>query len=271
MDKLIITVAPTGSIPTKEMNPNVPVTPNEIAEDAARCLEAGASLVHLHAREDDGTNSTRLERFAEIDQAVAEAAPGMVRQISTGGRAGAGLDVRMPRLGLNPETASLTTGSVNFPNMIYENSPDLIEGLAREMVKRKIKPEMECFDGAMIPNAINLVARGLAAPPLHFNMVLGLPGALPATARNLVYMVEGLPPGSTWTVTGVGKAQLTMAVHAIVMGGHVRVGLEDNIWYTKGIPATNPMLVQRIVRLARELGREVADPDEAREILSLTS
>ncbi len=269
MDKLIITVAPTGSVPTKDMNPNLPITPAEIGADAARCQDAGASIIHIHAREDDGTNSTRRERFAEIVAAVEARAPRLIRQISTGGRAGAGLDVRLPRLELNPEMASLTTGSVNFPNMVYENPPDLIDGLAAEMKERGVKPEMECFDLSMISNADDLQRRGLAEAPLHFNLVMGLKGAITATARNLVFMVDSLPAGSSWCVSGMGRFQLPLAVHAILMGGHVRVGLEDNIWYVKGRLASNPELVERIVRLAKELGREVADPEEAREILSL--
>lgn len=270
MQKLIITVAPTGSVPTKDNNPNVPITPDEIAADAARCAEAGASIVHIHAREDDGTNTTRKERFAEIDAAVADRAPRMIRQISTGGRAGAGLDVRLPRLELNPEMASLTTGSINFPTSVYENSPQLVDGLAAEMKKRGIKPEMECFDLSMITNAIDLADRGLAERPLHFNLVMGLKGAVAGTARNLVFMADSLPAGSTWCVSGIARFQLPLAVHALLLGGHVRVGLEDNIWYAKGDPASNPRLVERIVRLARELGREVAEPDEARQLLSLT-
>lgn len=271
MDKLIITVAPTGSVPTKQMNPHLPVTPQEIGEDAARCLAAGASIVHLHAREDDGSNSTRLERFAEIDSAVAASAPEIIRQISTGGRAGSGLEARAPRLELNPEMASLTTGSVNFPNQVYENSPELIRRLAEIMAERGVRPEIECFDAAMIPNAVYMVDDGLLSAPVHFNLVMGLRGAIPASARNLVFMVDSLPAGSTWTVTGIGRHQLIMAVHAILMGGHVRVGLEDNIWYSQGVKASNTMLVERIVRLTGELGREVASPDEARRILSLPS
>jgi 3-keto-5-aminohexanoate cleavage enzyme len=165
--------------------------------------------------------------------------------------------------------ASLTTGSVNFRNSAYVNPPDLIEALAKEMHRLTIKPEMEIFDLSMINNAVVLADRSLADSPLHFNFVMGLQGAMPAKIEHLVHLSSGLPAESTWTVSGIGAAQLKMNLHAVLMGGHVRVGLEDNIYYKKGELATNERLVERIVRLSKELGREVATPDEARKILSL--
>ncbi len=268
MDKLVITVAPTGSIPTKEMNPHVPLTPAEIVEDCAACVEAGASVCHLHARDESGRPSGRPELFRRIVEDLRARTDAIV-QISTGGRAGAGLEERARRLEVGAEMASLTTGSVNFPEGVYANPRDLVEGLARRMKALGIKPEMEIFDVSMVEAAVDLVRKGLAETPLHFNFVLGLRGALPATVKNLLHLVETLPPGSTWTVSGIGRHQLPMAVHAILMGGHVRVGLEDNLYYRKGVLARNVDLVERIVRLARELGREVATPDEARGILGL--
>jgi 3-keto-5-aminohexanoate cleavage enzyme len=165
--------------------------------------------------------------------------------------------------------ASLSTGSVNFPNSAYVNPPDLIEALAEEMLRLEIKPEIEVFDLAMLHNALALLGKGLLKAPLHFNFVMGLKGAMPARIEHLVHLVGFLPKGSTWSISGVAAAQLPMAVHAILMGGHVRVGLEDNIYFKKGELATNAGLIERIVKISRILGREIATPDEAREILGL--
>lgn len=269
MDKLIITVAPTGSIPTRKMTPHVPITPEEILEDGIRCREAGAAVIHIHARNpQDESASPDYRIFERIYRGLKEKTD-LILQISTGGRAGMTYELRSERLKLCPEMASLTTGSVNFPTSIYENSPDLIDALAADMRKYGIKPEMEIFDTSMINNALDLFKRGLAAVPLHFDFVMGLKGAIPATVENLVHLRNSIPSDATWTVAGVGPAQLLMGAHAILMGGHVRVGLEDNIYYRRGEKATNPQLVARMVRLAGELGREVATPDEARRILSL--
>ena len=269
MKKLIITVAPNGSLPKKSQNPHVPITPSEIIETGIRCESAGASVIHVHARNPkDESPSTDYHLFEEIYNGLKERT-NLIIQISTGGRAGMSYEARCERLGLKPEMASLTTGSVNFPTSVYENSPDLIEALAKDMKKYGIKPEMEIFDLAMINNAVLLAKAGLAATPLHFDFVMGLRGAVPATMENLLFLKNTIPPDATWTVAGVGPAQLSMGAHAILMGGHVRVGLEDNIYYRKGQPAKNEELVDRMVRLSREFGRGVATPDEAREILSL--
>ncbi|MBW1681626.1 MAG: 3-keto-5-aminohexanoate cleavage protein [Deltaproteobacteria bacterium] len=269
MEKLIITVAPTGSLPTKKMTPHVPITPEEIIDTGIRCEEAGASILHIHARNPvDESASTDYALFREIYEGLREKTH-MILQISTGGRAGMAYEQRCERLRLKPEMASLTTGSVNFPDSVYENSPALIEALASDMSRLGIKPEMEIFDVSMISNALGLVDKGLAEPPLHFDFVMGLRGAIPASIENLVLLKNTIPPDATWTVAGIGPAQLTMGVHAILMGGHVRVGLEDNIYYRRGELATNEGLVERVVRLSRELGREVADADEARKILNL--
>jgi 3-keto-5-aminohexanoate cleavage enzyme len=268
MDKLIVTVAPTGSVPKKENNPNVPVIPAEIVECALRCEDAGASLLHIHVRDEQENPSDNPKLFEEVVEGL-RGRSSLIIQISTGGRAGTGLESRTARLAVRPEMASLTTGSVNFPNSAYVNPPDLVEGLAREMQRLNIKPEMEVFDLSMVYNALALREKGLAAEPLHFNFVMGLRGAVPAGITHLCYLRSVLPHGSTWTVSGIAAAQLRMGVHAILMGGHVRVGLEDNIYYRKGEKASNEQLVERIARLSRELGREVATPDEARAILHL--
>lgn len=240
MQKLIITVAPTGSVPTKKHTPHVPITPAEIVETGVRCERLGAAIIHVHARNPvDETPSTDFAVFEEIYSGLKDHT-NLIIQISTGGRAGMAYEQRNERLKLAPEMASLTTGSVNFPNSVYVNSPELIEDLAADMKGLGIKPEMEIFDVSMINNAMILVKKDLAKPPLHFDFVLGLKGALPATIDNLVHLKNFIPGGSTWTVAGIGPAQLPMAAHAILMGGHVRVGLEDNIYYRRGNwPPTN--------------------------------
>jgi 3-keto-5-aminohexanoate cleavage enzyme len=266
--KLIITVAPTGSVPKKVHTPHVPVTNDEIVADALRCEQAGAAILHVHTRDEHESPSDDPARFAEVVHAL-RGRTDLILQISTGGRAGVSYESRQKRLVADVEMASLTTGSVNFPHSAYVNPPELVEALAREMQRLAIKPEIEVFDLAMLHNGINLLEKGLVPAPLHVNFVMGLKGAMPARIEHLVHLTRFLPKGSTWSVSGVAAAQLPMAVHAILMGGHVRVGLEDNIYFRKGELATNQMLVERIVHISRILGREVATPAEARRILGL--
>ncbi len=269
MEKLIITVAPTGSVPTKKNNPNVPINPDEIIQNGIACEKSGASIIHIHARNPvDETASTDFQIFKEIFQGL-EQETNLILQISTGGRAGMEYEKRSERLRLKPEMASLTTGSVNFPSSVYANSPDLIKFLATDMKNYGIKPEIEVFDVSMIQNALDLANQGLIVQPIHFDFVMGLKGAIPATIENLVHLKHSIPPGSTWTVAGIGAFQLPMCVHAITMGGHARVGLEDCIYFQKGELASNEMLVDRMVRISHITGREVATPDEARKILGL--
>jgi 3-keto-5-aminohexanoate cleavage enzyme len=269
MDKLIITVAVTGSLPTKLVTPHVPITPEEIVRDGIACEAAGASVIHLHARDpQDESPATDFALFESMCHGI-QTKTRLITQISTGGRAGMAYEQRCERLKLKPEMASLTTGSVNFPNSVYQNSPGLIDALAADMQRYGIKPEMEIFDVSMISNATALLAKGLVAAPLHFDFVMGLKGAIPASVENLVHMRNTIPADATWTVAGIGRAQLVMTTHAILMGGHVRVGLEDNIYYRRGELATNAQLVERVVQLAKILGREIATPDEARQMLNL--
>lgn len=267
-EKLIITVAPTGSKPTKDHTPHVPITAEEIAADALRCEEAGASVLHIHTRDEEQKPSDDPRRFAGVIEALSGRTR-LILQVSTGGRAGVGLKSRLQRLSVGGEMASLTTGSVNFPNSAYVNPPDLVEALASEMKRLSIKPEIEVFDFSMLHNAVDLLERSLISAPVHFNFVMGLKGAMPARVEHLTHLVNFLPPGSTWGVSGVGAAQLPMAVYSLLMGGHVRVGLEDNIYFRKGELATNAGLVERIVQISRIVGRDVATPDEARGILGL--
>ncbi len=269
MEKLIITIAPTGSIPRKDKTPHVPVTVPEIVEDALRCEDQGAAIMHIHVRDEDENPSDDPELFTEVVDRL-RVRSNLILQVSTGGRAGTDLDSRLKRLAVKPEMASLTTGSVNFPNSAYINPPDLVDALAGEMSRLGVKPEMEIFDTSMINNAFMVRDKGLAETPLHFNFVLGLRGALPATIENLVFLRGLIPSDSTWTVSGIAAAQLSLGVHAVLMGGHWRVGLEDNIYLRRGELATNGGLVRRAVDISRQLGREAATPDEARQILGLS-
>jgi 3-keto-5-aminohexanoate cleavage enzyme len=273
MEKLIITIAPTGNVPTKEANPSTPITPDEIVEDIIKCWELGASVAHIHVRDKDGKPTCDREIYKEILEKLEAKGCNIITQLSTGARGGKeGVDPaewRGQMLDLNAEMASLSTGSSNFPTMVNSNSFELIEALAKKMYDNNIKPEIEAFDLGMIDNAIYLLKKGILKAPLHFNMVMNVLGSVRGTPRNLLHMVESIPPGSTFNVCGIGPAQVPMLTLSMLLGGHVRTGLEDTLLYEKGVPATNTMLVERVVRLAKELGRQIATPDEAREILGL--
>ncbi|MEW6673644.1 MAG: 3-keto-5-aminohexanoate cleavage protein [Thermodesulfobacteriota bacterium] len=269
MQKLIVTVALTGNVPTKAMNPHLPETAEEIAADVKRCLDAGASIFHMHARDAHGKPTLDISIIKENVRKVKTAAPQAILQLSTGARAGKDWEERVNPVRLLPEMASFTTGSNNMPNVIYENSPQFIEYLARIFQETGVKPEIEVFETGMINNALFLEKKKLLPPPLHFQFVLGVPGAMPGSVKNLLFLSESIPAGSTWTVAGIGKWEIPLAAAAVVLGGHVRVGLEDNLFLPDGLPASNPGLVERVVNIAREIGREIATPEEARAILSM--
>jgi 3-keto-5-aminohexanoate cleavage enzyme len=269
MEKLIITVALTGNVPSREMNPHVPVTPDEIARDVKRCFDAGASVFHVHARDADQKPTLDIAVYKANARKIKESAPQVIIQLSTGARAGKDWEDRARPVRLLPEMGSFTTGSNNLPGIVYENSPQFIEYLARVYQETGVKPEIEVFETGMINNALFLQKKGLIKPPLHFDFVLGAPGSMPGTVKNLQFLSESIPEGSTWSVAGIGKSEIMLSAAAIAMAGHVRVGLEDNLYLPDGSPASNPLLVEKIVRIAREMGREVATPDEARSILSL--
>ena len=269
MEKVIITAALNGSIPTKEMNHHVPLTPEELAAAAVRCRQAGASMVHVHARDAYGKPTLDAEIFAQIHAQIT-AQSDVIVQLSTGGRASIDAAARgAPVQRIRPEMASLTTGSMNFPDQVYANSFALIEQLATVMQNAGTKPEMEIFEAGMIDNALALRAQGLVAPPLHCDFVLGSRGSQPATARQLLFLRESIPRDASWSVAALGRWQLPMGILAIGMGGHVRVGLEDNLYYRYGELASNEQLVARMARLAVEAERGVATPDEARQILNI--
>lgn len=269
MNKLIITAALTGAEVTKQEQPNLPVSPEEIADAAYGCWQEGASIVHLHARRPDGYSTQDASVFQDIIKRIRQRCD-VIIQVSTGGAVGMTPAERLAPVALKPEMATLTTGTVNFGDDIFVNRPADIVEFAQLIQQYGVKPEIEVFDSGMIANAMKLVKKGLLTSPLHFDFVLGVPGGAPANAKTLLHLTEIIPTGSTWTVAGIGAAELNLGVMAILLGGHVRVGFEDNIFYKKGeLADSNAQLVGRIVRISRELGRETATPAEARIMLGL--
>jgi 3-keto-5-aminohexanoate cleavage enzyme len=270
----IISVAITGSLPQKSHNPAVPISPEEQIESAHEAYEAGAALVHVHVRDDQGAPSSDPARFARVQAGVKRHCPGMIVQFSTGGR-GRELAQRGSMLHLVPDMASLATGSVNFPSSVYENPPDFVEALARAMLAQGIKPEVEVFDSAMLYNAAELVKAGLLVAPVHVQFVLGLKNALPARRELLEFLageLEAVLPGSTWTAAGIGRHQLTVNRWSLELGGHARTGLEDNVRFDDArLAKSNAELVARVAEVAREYGRHAAKPAEARALLGLSS
>lgn len=269
MSKLIITAALTGAEVTRDQQPHLPITPEEIGQAALEAYEAGAAIVHVHARQSDGSPTQDKAVYAEIKRMIESRCP-VIFQPSTGGATWHSAEERLQPVELNPEMATLSTGTCNFGGDIFSNPQRFYEQAARMMLERGVKPEFEVFEAGMIDNAMRLVRDGLVKPPLHFNFVLGVPGAMSGSVRNLCFLVDSIPKDATWTVSGIGRHETPLAMAAIAMGGHVRVGFEDNIYFYKGqLAKGNAELTARIARLAKELGREVATPDEAREILGL--
>ena len=268
----IITVAITGSLPRKEHNPAVPITVEEQIASTREAFEAGASIVHVHVRENDQSPSSDPSKFKAVLEGVREQCPGMIVQFSTGGR-GRAAHQRGAMLFLKPDMASLTTGSVNFPNRIYENPPDLIDQLAGEMLTRRIKPEIEVFDLAMLYAAVRMAEAGELARPLHVQFVFGLKNTLPPEKEILAFEVaqlQKLLPDATWTAAGIGRSQLQINRWALELGGHCRTGLEDNIRFDKTrLAVSNADLVSRLAEICKEYDRRPATPAEARQILSL--
>ena len=270
MEKLIITAAICGAEVTREDNPNLPLTASELGEAALEAEKAGASIIHLHVRDHDGRPTQDIEYFKRAIEAMKEVGVTAILQPSTGGASGMSWEERIQPVNLNPEMATLDCGTINFGDEIFVNDLPLMRRFAKEMKDRNILPELECFDAGNIYNALLLEREGLLPEHLHFDIVLGIPGALAASIKNLLFMVELLPDRATWTAAGVGRWQLPVAIHTILMGGHGRVGCEDNVYYSKGEPAeSNAQLVSRVVRIAEETGREFASPSEARKILDI--
>jgi uncharacterized protein (DUF849 family) len=274
-EPLIVNAALTGMVPSQRDNPALPVTPAEIAEDAERVVRAGASVVHLHARDDDGLPTWRPDAYREIVARVRERVPDVLVCVSTSGRTFKSFEQRSAVLDLDgderPDLASLTLGSLNFPRQASVNEPEMIRRLAERMHERGITPELEVFDLGMADYLVHLVEREVLRPPLYANVLLGSLGTLSASAFNLATVVRALPAGTTWSAAGIGRFQLDVAALAVAMGGHVRVGLEDNVWLDRDRTAlaTNEALVARVVELAALLERAPAAPDEARAAIGL--
>ena len=273
MDKLIITAAICGAEVTKEQNPAVPYTVEEIVREAKSAVDAGAAIVHLHVREDDGTPTQSRARFQECEDVIYKACPNVILIPSTGGAVGMTPDERLQSTDTTPipEMATLDCGTCNFGDEIFDNTMPTMRAFGKRMIERGIKPEYECFEMGHLDTILTMARKGeVPGAPMQFNFVLGVPGCTPATADNLAWLVKNIPAGSTWTATGIGRHAFTLAAVAIVMGGNVRVGFEDNLNLAKGVPAkSNGELVAKVVRLANELGRPVANSDEARAILGL--
>ncbi len=273
MDKLIITAAICGAEVTKEQNPAVPYTVEEIVREAKSAVDAGAAIVHLHVREDDGTPTQSRARFQECEDAIYKVCPNVILIPSTGGAVGMTPEERLQSTDTTPipEMATLDCGTCNFGDEIFDNTMPTMRAFGKRMLERGIKPEYECFEMGHLDTILTMARKGeVPGAPMQFNFVLGVPGCTPATVDNLAWLVKNIPAGSTWTATGIGRHAFTLGAAAIVMGGNVRVGFEDNLNLAKGVPArSNGELVAKVVRLANELGRPVATSDEAREILGL--
>jgi uncharacterized protein (DUF849 family) len=268
----IISVAITGSLPRKKDNPAVPISVAEQVESTHEAFEAGATLVHLHVRNDDETPTSDPARFAQVLDGIRAHCPGIITQISTGGRSGAGRE-RGAMLHLRPDMASLATGSVNFPTRVYENAPDLVDWLAAEMRRYDVKPEIEAFDLSMIFQAAAMQKAGTITGPLHVQFVMGVKNAMPVDRDVLEFYVrtlERLSPGATWTGAGIGRDQITLVRWSLELGGHVRTGLEDNVRMDRNtLAASNAALVRQAVDACAAFDRRPATVAEARSLLAL--
>jgi 3-keto-5-aminohexanoate cleavage enzyme len=276
MDKkpCIICVAITGSLPTKDNNPAVPITIAEQIESTHECFEAGASIAHCHVRDDEGKPTSDPERFARLKEGIEKHCHGMIVQLSTGGRSGSGRE-RGGMLPLRPDMASLAVGSNNFPSRVYENPPDLVDWLATEMLKHGVKPEIEAFDLSHIFQAAAMAKDGRLAGPLYVQFVMGVKNAMPADERVLDFYVETLnrlAPDAEWCAAGIGAAQAVLNEWCAVKGGHCRTGLEDNVRLDKDTLApSNAALVRRAAAICENHGRPVATWRQARKMLNLSN
>ena len=274
--KLIINAAITGMVPTKKLTPHIPITVDEIVADATACYNAGASMIHVHARDEEGEPTYRKEIFADIIAGIRSNHPDLIICATTSGRLHNTLEARSQVLELEgdakPDMGSLTMGSLNFPKQASINQPKMIQDLALKMKDRAVVPEIEVFETGMIHTARVLMKRGILEPPYYCNILLGSIYSAPATLFELAHMVRSLPPDVHWGAAGIGKFQLKINFAAVLMGGHVRVGLEDNIYYDEeaGRLATNAELIERVASFAKQVGREVATAKEAREMLAIT-
>ncbi len=268
----IITVAITGSVPQKADNPAVPISVEEQIDSTHASFEAGATIVHLHVRNDDGSPTSSVDRFGRVLEGLRRHCPGMIVQFSTGGRSGAGHE-RGTHLSLKPDMASLATGSVNFPSRVYDNSPELIDWLAAEMRVHRIKPEVEVFDLSMIFRAAGMASQGDIVGPLHVQFVMGIRNAMPVDRDVLAFYVQTLArlnPQATWTGAGIGRDQMTLARWSLELGGHCQTGMEDNVRLNRETLApSNASLVEAVATLCDDFDRPVATWREARQLLGI--
>ena len=273
-NKRVITAAITGSWPTREQNPNLSITPEEIAKDVYECWKAGAAIAHIHVRNDDGTPSTDFEKYKEtIERIRAYKDCDICINITSSGSVGFGDEERIyPLQKLLPEMASYDAGTLNWQHRtIFENHPRFLEKLGTALIEINIKPEIEIFDAGMIYNAIYYMKKGILKAPCHFQIVLGCPGGMTNTVENLVFLKSLIPAGSTWAACGIGSGHMPILMTTIAMGGHIRVGMEDNVMWQKGVLAeSNAQFVKRAKELLEINGLEAATPDEARQIYGLT-
>jgi 3-keto-5-aminohexanoate cleavage enzyme len=275
MIPLILTAAITGAETSRADQPNLPISPEEQAAEALACFRAGARVIHLHVRDDAGYPTQDLGRFSAAIQSIKAVAPEVIIQISTGGAVGEAFEKRIAPLSLKPEMATLNAGTLNFGDQIFINHPNDIVRLAEAFKEYNVVPEVEVYESGMIDSVARLVNKGIIThTPLHVQFVLGVPGGMSGTPKNVLYMAEHLRdeiPSATWAVAGIGRWHIPASLTAMVNDGHIRVGFEDNIFYHKGIKASsNEQLVARMARIAEEIGRPLATPAQAREILGIT-
>jgi 3-keto-5-aminohexanoate cleavage enzyme len=273
MEKLMITAAVTGSRNTKDVSPHIPITPEEIAQSCIECWRAGASIVHIHVRDlETGLGTQDYDLYKRVVDPVREQTD-LILSLTTSGTAALNLphEDRLIPLAFNPELASFDAGSINLGGGVFSNPPDFLDLAAEKMLENGVKPEIEVFDLGMAVTALNMNKKGQLESPMYFQFVMGTPWGAPSTPKVLLHLLEHIPEESVWSVIGIGKSHLPMSMMALIMGGHIRVGLEDNVYYERGVLAKNSaVFVERIIRLAKEYGREVATPNEARKILGVS-
>jgi len=271
-DKLIITAAICGAELTRKDTPYLPITPEELSDEAKKCYDAGASIVHIHVRDEEGNPSQDAQIFKKTVSLVREKAPELIVQVSTGGATWMSAEERLQSLESNPDMATLSTGTSNFGNDVFMNTRSMIMKFAKVMKSKNIMPEFECFELGHVSFANKIVKKGLfGREHYHYDFVMGVPGAIEGSVPNLVRMVQEIPEDCSWCVAGVGgKNAFTLAATSIAMGGHVRIGMEDNIYLSKGVVAkSNADLVERVVRISESVGREIAKPNEVKEYFGL--
>lgn len=268
---VILTVAPTGAWPTKKDTPYVPLTPEEIADEVYACYQAGASIAHIHVRDDEGKGTMDIGKFQRTVELIRERCD-IVLNLTTSGDLEASHEDRLkPFMELKPEMASFDCGSMNWGHSgVFLNTPDFLEKSGEMMKKYNVKPEIEIFDAGMVYNADYYIKKGVLETPAHYQFVLGAPGGMEASVENLVFLKNLIPKNSTWSAFGIGRMHIPILLATLALGGHIRVGMEDNIFYSRGVLAkSNVEFVERAKRIVLETGKKIATPAEAREMLHL--